>query len=114
MAVFRPFRGCRYTPKAASNLADLLCPPYDMIGATLKENLQGLSLHNAVHLEGGEQPDPVDPEGGYRRAASLFREWLQAGVLRQEDSPSFYLMRNTYREGEDTKQQIGPVRRRTG
>ena len=107
MAVFRPFRGCRYTPQAASNLADLLCPPYDMIGATLKENLQGLSLHNAVHLEGGEQPDPVDPEGGYRRAASLFREWLQAGVLRQEDSPSFYLMRNTYREGEDTKQQMG-------
>ena len=109
MAVFRPFRGCRYTPQVGSNLADLLCPPYDMIGAGLKENLQGLSPHNAVHLEGGEQPDLVDPEAGYRQAAALFREWLETGVLRQEDSPSFYLMRHTYQDenGNGTRQQLG-------
>ena len=107
MAVFRPFRGCRYVPQSAGDLADLLCPPYDMIGPALKESLQELSPFNAVHLEGGEQPDPVEPEAGYQRAASLFRQWLEQGVLRQEDSPSFYLMRHSYQDQGELKQQLG-------
>ena len=107
MAVFRPFRGCRYVPEVAGSLAGLLCPPYDMIGTELKNSLQQLSPYNAVHLEGGEQPDPVDPEAGYRRAASLFRDWLESGVLRQEDSPCFYLMRHAYEDGGVAKRQLG-------
>ncbi len=107
MAVFRPFRGCRYVPQIAGSLDDLLCPPYDMIGSALKESLQELSPYNAVHLEGGEQPDPVNPEAGYRQAASQFRGWLENGVLRQEDVPCFYLMRHTYQDQGETKQQLG-------
>lgn len=107
MAVFRPFRGCRYVPQSAGDLADLLCPPYDMIGAALKESLQELSPYNAVHLEGGEQPDPVHPEAGYRRAASLFRQWLKDGVLQQEEAPSFYLMRHSYQDQGELKHQLG-------
>ena len=107
MAVVRPFRGCRYVPQVAGSLDDLLCPPYDMIGPALKESLQDLSPFNAVHLEGGEQPDPVNPEAGYRQAASLFREWLENGALRQEDIPCFYLMRHTYLDRGETKQQLG-------
>ena len=67
MTVFRPFRGCRYDPQAAGSISDVLCPPYDMIGPALKDSLQRLSPYNAVHLEGGEQPDPVNPEAGYRQ-----------------------------------------------
>ena len=107
MAVFRPFRGCRYVPQVAGNLDDLLCPPYDMIGLSLKQSLRSLSPYNAVHLEGGEQPDPVDPQAGYQQAASLFREWLENGALRQEDAPCFYLMRHTYQEQGQTKHQSG-------
>ena len=107
MAVFRPFRGCRYVPQVAGSMDDLLCPPYDMIGPSLKETLQKLNPYNAVHLEGGEQPDPVSPEDGYRQAASLFREWLENGVLRQEDVPCFYLMRHTYDDQGQAKQQLG-------
>ncbi len=107
MAVFRPFRGCRYVPQVAGSLDDLLCPPYDMIGPALKESLQGLSPYNAVHLEGGEQPDPLNPQAGYQRAASLFRQWLENGALRQEDVPCFYLMRHTYQDQGEMKQQSG-------
>ena len=108
MAVVRPFRGCRYDPPVAGALADLLCPPYDMIGPALKDALQSLSPHNAVHLEGGEQPDPVNPEAGYQQAAALFRQWLEAGVLRQEDTPCFYLMCHTYQDrGRDSGETRG-------
>ena len=107
MAVFRPFRGCRYAAHFGSDISELLCPPYDMIGPSLKELLQRQSPYNAVHLEGGEQPDPVDPEGGYLRAADSFRHWLETGVLAQDDVPCFYLMCHTYDEGGVGKQQLG-------
>ena len=107
MAVILPFRGCRYDPAAAGSLESLLCPPYDMIGPDLKDSLQRLNPRNAVHLEGGEQPDPVNPEAGYRQAASLFQAWLADGALRQEAEPCFYLMRHSYRFREEDREQVG-------
>lgn len=107
MAVFRPFPGCRYADRFGSDISELLCPPYDMIGPPLKDLLQQQSPYNAVHLEGGEQPDPVDPEGGYRRAADSFRQWLDSGVLAQDDVPSFYLMCHAYNDGGVERQQLG-------
>lgn len=107
MAVVRPFRGCRYDPQTAGSLSALLCPPYDMIGPALKDSLQRLNPYNAVHLEGGEQPDPVNPEAGYRQAAARFQEWLARGLLRQDMAPCFYLMRHSYRRRGEVKEQLG-------
>ncbi len=107
MAVFRPFRGCRFDLQNAGELARLLCPPYDMIGPELKRELQQLSPYNAVHLEGGEQPDPVNPDGGYRQAAARCRQWLNSGVLRQDAAPCFYLMRHTYQRRGQVRSQLG-------
>ena len=107
MVVFRPFRGCRYNPDVAGDMATVLCPPYDLIGAELKESLKQLSPYNAVHLEGGEQPDPVDPEGSYLQAATLFQEWLHQGVLRRDETPGFYLMRHGYQFRGQAKAHLG-------
>ena len=107
MAILKPFRGCRFDPTVVGNLSDVICPPYDMIGPELKTELQGRSQYNAVHLEGGEQPDPVDPQAGYQQAAQLFRQWLADGALAQEDGPSFYLMRHAYDFGGRRRQHVG-------
>lgn len=107
MAVLRPFRGCRFNPAAVGGLSAVVCPPYDMIGPELKAELQQRSPYNAVHLEGGEQPDPVDPQGGYRRAAQLFRQWLAEGALVQDDRPGYYLMRHSYDLGGVRRQHLG-------
>ena len=61
MATIRPFRGCRYDPAAVSNLSSVICPPYDMIGPQLKTEFQQRIPYDAVHLEGGEHPDPEVP-----------------------------------------------------
>ncbi len=96
MATIKPFRGCRFNPDAVGSLSSVICPPYDMIGPELKAELQQRSPYNAVHLEGGEQPDPVDPQTGYRQAAALFSGWLADGILTRDETPSFYLMSHTY------------------
>jgi uncharacterized protein (DUF1015 family) len=107
MAAIRPFRGCRYNSAAVGDLASVLCPPYDMIGPELQESLKRLSPYNAVHLEGGEQPDPVNPEAGYRQAAALFREWLEQGVLLRDPEPRFYLMQHGYKFRDQHQDQLG-------
>lgn len=107
MTIFKPFRGCRYNPSVVTDPASALCPPYDMIGPELEQKLKELNPYNAVHLEGGEQPNPVDPEAGYRQAAALFRQWLEEGVLRRDPEPSFYLMRHGYQFRGEHKEQLG-------
>ena len=109
MAVIKPFRGCRFNPDAVGSLSSVICPPYDMIGPELKAELQERSPYNAVHLEGGEQPDPVDPQAGYRQAAGRFERWLADGILSRDDSPCFYLMRHTYNFGGRRYQHLGLV-----
>ena len=107
MAIIKPFRGCRFNSDAVDSLSSVICPPYDMIGPELKAELQQRSPYNAVHLEGGEQPDPVDPEAGYRQAAGLFQRWLADSVLTRDETPSFYLMSHTYDFGGRHYQHLG-------
>ena len=107
MATLRPFRGCRFNPAIVGDLSSVVCPPYDMIGPELKVELQQRSAYNAVHLEGGEQPDPVDPQAGYQQAARLFQEWLSAGALLRDDRPCFYLMRHAYEFNGVRYQHLG-------
>ena len=107
MVVFRPFRGCRFNPQVVGDLASVLCPPYDMIGPNLQQSLKRLSPYNAVHLEGGEQPDQVDPEASYRQAASLFQQWLAQGVMLRDPQPCFYLMQHGYRFQGQARTQLG-------
>ena len=107
MVDFRPIHGCRFDPDVVGSMASILCPPYDMIGPDLQQTLQQLSPYNAVHLEGGEQPDPADPESSYPEAAGLFRQWLEQGVLKPDDAPRFYLMRHGYNFQGKAGQQLG-------
>ena len=107
MATIKPFRGIRYAPEAVGALSEVICPPYDMIGSNLKAELRQRSPYNAVHLEGGEQPDPTDPQAGYRNAARLYRQWRAAGILQQDDAPSFYLMRHSYRLNGRSHEHLG-------
>lgn len=107
MATIKPFRGIRYAPEAAGALSEVICPPYDMIGSDLKAELRQRSPYNAVHLEGGEQPDPTDPHAGYRNAARLYQQWRAAGILQQDDAPSFYLMRHSYRLNGRSHEHLG-------
>jgi len=106
MVDFRPIHGCRFDPDVVGSMASILCPPYDMIGPELQRALQQLSPYNAVHLEGGERPDPADPESSYLEAAGLFRRWLEQGVLKPDDAPRFYLMRHGYTFQGQVRQQL--------
>ncbi len=98
MVDLRPFRGWRYDPDLVGDLASVLSPPYDLITPALQESLLRLSPYNVVHLEAGEGLNWAAPvEDQYSRTASLFKDWTGQGVLRRDQEPCFYLLRQGFR-----------------
>ncbi|MFO7698750.1 MAG: DUF1015 domain-containing protein [Anaerolineae bacterium] len=85
MPEIRPFAGIRY---AASHLsADVLAPPFDVIGERQRRTFADRSSHNIVLLDKG--PEGHD-DAWYEQAAALKDQWLVEGVLQMDASPAFY------------------------
>jgi len=98
MANISPFRGWRYQ----TNLAKLLCPPYDIVSPKAAALLRR-QPHNAAHLE-------IPAGTGAQRfhnAAKLWKKWTAQGILRQDQQPSFYI-------SEERFTFNGRPRKRTG
>jgi uncharacterized protein (DUF1015 family) len=87
MAVVKPFRAVRYDEDVAGPLNGLVAPPYDVIDAEQREELQRRSPFNVVHLT---LPDDEDD------AARLWHEWLSDGALVRDAEPSFWALEQEY------------------
>lgn len=84
MALVKGFRGMRYTAKAG-HIADLVCPPYDIISPDRREALIEQSPYNFVQLE-----LPVG-EDKYTKAKELYNRWIADGILAQDEQDSIYV-----------------------
>ena len=89
-----PFKGLRYDPETAGDMAGIICPPYDIIPPSMQEELYDSSRYNAVRLELPKEEDP------YGAAAERLAQWSQDGVLMQDDEPALYPYYQTYTDPE--------------
>ncbi len=81
-----PFRGILYNQSMVGDLAQVICPPYDVITPEQQELYYQKNDYNAIRLE---LPELTDER--YQRAAITFQQWLEQGVLQTDRLPSFYL-----------------------
>ncbi len=93
MAEVCPFRGIRYNRETIEDLAQVTCPPYDVITPQQQEHYYEKSDYNVIRLE---HPLPVvtakqPVHRKYSEAALTFQRWLGEGVLQVEDYPAFYI-----------------------
>jgi len=86
MADAQPFRAVRYAG-GAGPLADLVAPPYDAVDDDERAELYTRSPYNVLHVT-----LPTSAED----AGRLYREWLAAGVLEQDDEPSAWVSVERY------------------
>jgi len=92
MAEVVPFHGLRYDEAKTGSLGDLIAPPYDVISDADRAALYDRSPYNAVRLEAGRDEPGDDPvTNRYTRAKAALESWLDAGVLRVDAVPAFYL-----------------------
>jgi uncharacterized protein (DUF1015 family) len=86
-----PFRAVRFT--ATADLADLVCPPYDVIDDEQRRTLLARHPHNVVRIV---LPEPGDLDDGregneYAHAAALFDTWLADDVLAVDAEAALYV-----------------------
>ena len=81
-----PFKGIRYNQRIVGDLAQVICPPYDVITPEQQKLYYKRSDYNAIRLE---FPEPTGDS--YQRAAITFQQWLKQGVLQVDSISSFYL-----------------------
>jgi uncharacterized protein (DUF1015 family) len=93
MVEIRPFRGIRYDPAVAGDLARNVCPPFDVITPALQKDLYARSPYNIVRLELARRGLGDDP---YDSAAENEREWVKSGALRRDEEPSLYVTEETF------------------
>src|SRR4051794_15103692 len=80
-----PFRGLR--PRVSDDeLGRVLCPPYDVIDAALRDQLLTVDPDNAVAVV---LPEPT-PEG-YAGAAERLDEWVRNGRYAPDPEPTLYV-----------------------
>ena len=102
MASVFPFRGIRYNPEKVGKLEEVVTPPYDVISKEAQKNFYERNPANIIRLELGKTyVSDTDEDNQYTRAAATYKQWLEEGILFQEDKPSIYF----YEQGFDAYDQ---------
>lgn len=87
-----PFQGIRYNQRMVGDLAQIICPPYDVISPEQQRLYYERSDYNAIRLE---FPEPA--RGRYEGAAITFQQWLKQGVLQYDSVSAFYLHEHEFK-----------------
>ncbi len=83
-----PFRGLRYTLAGGDTAQAVTAPPYDVISPEEHHRLLSASPHNIAHITLGSKPGEAS---SYEERGELLRRWIEEGVLRTDEEPSFYV-----------------------
>lgn len=103
MADFRPFQAWRYDPKAVS-MNHVIAPPYDVISPSEQENLYARSPYNCIRLILNKiEESDTDSQNRYTRARDFYNQWRQEKKVIQENTPSYYLYRQTFQDPRNGK-----------
>ncbi len=105
MVQIQAFRGLRYDLAHVGSLSDVVAPPYDVIDATLQDQLYKRHPANVIRLilNRDEPGDAADER--YERAARYLKNWRREGVLMTEADPAIYVYHQVFRTdaGEFTR-----------
>ena len=102
MAEIRPFKGIRYNQAKVGDLSGVVAPPYDVISPEDQPKYYDGHPNNVIRL--------ILPKGDgdkYRSAAECLNDWLETGILIQDDMPCLYAYRQEYVIGSEKKRRLG-------
>jgi uncharacterized protein (DUF1015 family) len=98
MSNVKPFAAVRYNPEKIKDFSKVVCPPYDVISEDEQNRLHNLSSNNFIYLELAKDKANDDKENNkYTRAKQTLDEWLEKGVMIEEDRPAIYFYRQEYK-----------------
>jgi uncharacterized protein (DUF1015 family) len=102
MADVEPLRSLHYNLDRTGGLQAVVAPPYDVIDAHQRAELEARSPYNVVRID---LPIGIHP---YDNAARLLKAWRDEGVIVRDEEPALWAIEQQY-TGPD-----GQARKRTG
>ncbi len=108
MARVVPFRGILYDPEKIPNFKAVITPPHDVISVDEQQEYYEAHPQNMIRLVLGKiYPEDTKHDNRYTRAAKLFRDWLDEGILKQDKEPAFYVTEIDYRMDGEVRTRFG-------
>lgn len=108
MARIIPFRGFRYNPDKISALKDVVTPPYDVISDVEQQACYEKHPYNMVRLILGKiHPGDSEADNRYTRSAHDLNEWLDNGVLVQDQEPCLYAIETDFEVDGQRRTRFG-------
>jgi|ERR1017187_125758 uncharacterized protein (DUF1015 family) len=86
MARIVPFRALRFDPTRLPETAKVIAPPYDVISAEQRAELEAQHARNIVHLD----LPRGEGDAKYEHARDLLAAWMADGSLREDPKPALY------------------------
>ena len=97
---FTPFPALRYSE---STIDDVVAPPYDVLSDSDLDALNARHRFNITHVD---VPRESDGPGRYERSGRVLREWIDEGVMRVDDRPTFTLYRLAFTDASGAARDI--------
>ena len=109
MADVQPLRALHYNLEKTGGLQDVIAPPYDVIDAEQRAQLEARSPYSVVRLD---LPTGSDP---YANAARELELWRAESVIVQDERPALWVLEQDY-TGPDGRPRTrrGPFAHGTG
>lgn len=108
MVEIKSFRGVHYNPGKFEDFSKLVAPPYDVISLKMQEDLYSASEYNIVRIiRGKDHPDDTDGSNKYTRAGEYFDNWLNEGVIVQDQKDSLYIYSQEFEISGTTYERTG-------
>jgi uncharacterized protein (DUF1015 family) len=102
MADIKPFKAIRYTEKA-SDLENLITPPYDKIDSDQQKEYYAKSPYNYCRLI---LPTEANK---YETAQQRIQKWISDGVLAKDDAPAVFVYRHQFKLSGKTYTRTGLI-----
>ncbi|MDG1784599.1 MAG: DUF1015 family protein, partial [Ilumatobacter sp.] len=103
MPRFTPFPALRYCDRT---IDDVIAPPYDVLSEVDIDALNARSAFNITHVD---VPRETAGPQRYVRAGNVLREWIDAGVVDFDDSPTFTIYRMRFIDATGAPRDIAGV-----
>lgn len=96
----RAFKALRYDSSVVGDVADCVCPPYDVIDEKMQDQLYEKSPFNAARIVKAKVTSTESSEDNkYTRAGGDFFKWIEDGVLKADDKETIYAYVQNFEAG---------------
>jgi len=104
---FEPFSALRFATSQNRDITAQTSPPYDVFDEDRRQQYAATHTNNIVLVD---YPVESDGDSRYAKSANVLAQWLQSGVVVEDDAPTFSIYRMTFTDDAGrTRTTVGVI-----